>query len=185
MKKAFLHETHRRQDKAHRPDYQEDLKASTASPASWSGLSGQRIGARYEAREKEKRRASTLFFVYGAWLYQHTRSLRHFVFINSKHVQLCNPAVEAAFQEATTKWLLDYPKVIAAIENAPFVRLPGLPRWAPKLEVLDWKLPDGLIADAVWRTVPPEFRFEPRERKASMLSTSEDRIPIGVSLEST
>ncbi len=85
MKKQFRREAHAHQDKARKADYAESMKAGTASTGSWSGVELKKSNARKALRDLAKRQASQLFFVYGKWLFQHTRKLSSFALLNSSH----------------------------------------------------------------------------------------------------
>jgi hypothetical protein len=160
MKHQFQREAHTRQDKAQKGDYREDLVERGRSRTSWLGVDMTSATRHAKARATEIQEARRFYFIYGKWLYQFTRKLSHFSRLNSAHAERNDPAVEVAFKKCSENWNRDFPKIEKAMKSTRFVKV-GLPRCARKWEVLDWSMPDKLIADEVWRKIPPGFSIPP------------------------
>jgi hypothetical protein len=182
MKYHFQKEDHNRQDKAKKGDYLEDLRERVPTTGSWSGVNVTDIQRRAEVRQLELPRATAFYFVYGKWLYQNTKKLSHFAQLNSVHTISTDADLEPAFQKCRRSWASDSACILNAIKNAPVMRPKGLPRWFPGGEVVAWELPPDMIADEVWRQIPPAFKAL---KKAPSVSTSESPPPPTSTTEQT
>jgi len=92
MKSQFLHEHHNRTEKAHKPDYKEELRDKP--PTYTHSPDIERLRANREAREDEVRRARRFRFFLNGHQYKFGWSLDHFAKINGL------PAREPATSEA-------------------------------------------------------------------------------------
>jgi hypothetical protein len=182
MKIQFQREDHNRQDKSRKPDYVEELRKRNAKGATWSGLgaSMRAIRAAKRIRDLELQQAEQFYFVYGKWLYQNTRKLSHFASLNSKHTSLGDPAIQQAFRVCRRNWLADSRKIVTAIKQARIVRRKTLPSWRPSDRVVDWQLPPDIIADEVWRKIPPSFKSIPGKEKRLGNSDAQSQTASGL-----
>jgi hypothetical protein len=74
------------------------------------------------------------------------------------HAASTDPDLEPAFQKCRVNWESDCAKILNPVKSAPIVRPKGLPRWFPVCEVVAWELPSDIVADEVWRKIPPAFK---------------------------
>ena len=165
MKETFRKEDHNRQDKARKSDYREDMKLTGLGPSKWSGASSpdlEKAGQHAAARQRELDTVRHFFFVYGKWLYQHTKKLSRFAELNANHTSPGDPELPSAFTECRRNWDHDYTLISKAIRNGRFRKvtatLKGLSCTLSLGERLHWDLPDGLRADGIYRKPPRDLR---------------------------
>jgi hypothetical protein len=157
MKKQFMREAHSRQDKARKPEYTGG--GWSAPTATWTGLDEQfneKVRRHLELRKTERKKLRSLYYVYGKWLYRPSEGLWEFYKLNAAHVKSpCDPELAPAFKQCCRNWYSDVSKLASEIERAPISikQLPG----HGYVEHLEWRLPEGLIADEIWWEIPPAF----------------------------
>lgn len=180
MKKQFLHEAHRRQEKALKPDYREAFwhEEHTAAVSSRSGSASQALVAKGRARLLLLETICRWHFVYDGWVYQPGFSFRQFATINRAPVWSLQ--VFERFAAVSRACEQDLPKLRSAIKSAEFKVLRGF--LAALVDTnrfyLDWKIPDDATVEQVSRNLPKDVIRRAVARRRLLEDGSVAAIPI-------
>ena len=140
MKRQFLHEDHNRQDKAKKPDYQEEmrLKKPTYAPT----LDVRRLNAKIAARQHEIQRVRTCRFFSGGSQFKFGWSLEHFAKMNALAVG--ESATKEAFEKVRATAELDMNDIQGAIMKGTVrpisLHVKGLGRTSLGVFGVDWSI---------------------------------------------
>jgi hypothetical protein len=111
MKSQFLHEHHNRTEKAHKPDYKEELRDKPPTYAYSPDI--ERLTAKREAREHEVRRLRRSRFFLNSHQYKFGWPLDHFAKING--LPAGEPATQQAYERIKAAAELDMEAIKEAI----------------------------------------------------------------------
>ena len=158
MKYQFQKEDHNRQDKTRKPDYLTELRERPATQGAWSGVDPRKV----MLRKQECRRVQRCFFVYGEWLYQHTKTLGYFRQLNPRHAACAESEMQAAFDQCRGRWQSDYRRICDVIMTAPVrqqtIECSGSVVVLTGQYVVHRKAPSGLLCDEFSTMVPGRVR---------------------------
>jgi hypothetical protein len=87
--------------------------------------------------------------------------------------------MEGAFQKCRQNWQADFARILDAITRGRFAPSRDLPRSFPSGELVGWEMPSGVIADEVWRKMPPSFKAKgaPKNTQDTATAPQEDGAP--------
>lgn len=183
MKNQFLHEHHRRQEKALKPDYREEMQASARSHGTWSGVDAQackdQVGGptNLQIRLDLLAQITSWHFTYGLLAYSPRMSLLDFARLNKLPPEATDTLLEMKRLADLRKE--DMPLILAAIRKGTVRRHQG---WLREVlpPYVDWAIPESAKVELVSRKFPKKRLQERSSTSQQQTETYSQPLPTSV-----